>query len=160
MSKRSDHITILMADDDPDDQMLAKEALTEARLANKLYFVEDGEELLDYLHNRGKYAEQPSPRPGLILLDLNMPKMDGRQALKEIKQDADLRRIPIVVLTTSSAEEDILRTYELGVNSFITKPVTFEGLVEVMKSLSRYWFEIVELPQDEAPVAAAQNASS
>ena len=158
MSKRSDPISILMADDDTDDQLLAKEALTEARLANALYFVKDGEELLDYLHNRGKYAEQPSPRPGLILLDLNMPKMDGREALKEIKEDAELRRIPIVVLTTSTAEEDILRTYDLGVNSYITKPVTFEGLVEVMKSLSKYWFEIVELPQDEAPVAVTQNA--
>ena len=160
MSKRSDPITILMADDDADDQMLAKEALAEARLANELCFVQDGEELLDYLHNRGKYAEQPPPRPGLILLDLNMPKMDGRQALKEIKEDADLRRIPIVVLTTSAAEEDILRTYNLGVNSYITKPVTFEGLVEVMKSLSRYWFEIVELPQDEMSVAVTQNASA
>ncbi len=160
MSKRSDPITILMADDDMDDQMLAREALAEAKLVNRLYFVEDGEELLDYLHNRGKYAEQPSPRPGLILLDLNMPKKDGRQALKEIKEDADLRRIPIVVLTTSTAEEDILRTYDLGVNSFITKPVTFEGLVEVMKSLSKYWFEIVELPQDETHVAATQNATA
>ncbi len=160
MSKRSDPITLLMADDDMDDQMLAREALSEARLANDLYFVKDGEALMDYLHNRGEYTEQPSPRPGLILLDLNMPKKDGRQALKEIKEDADLRRIPIVVLTTSTAEEDILRTYDLGVNSFITKPVTFEGLVEVMKSLSKYWFEIVELPQDETPVAVTQNASA
>jgi CheY-like chemotaxis protein len=160
MSKRSDPIAILMADDDLDDQMLAKEALTEARLANSLYFVQDGEDLLDYLHNRGKYAEQPSPRPGLILLDLNMPKMDGRQALKEIKANPDLRRIPIVVLTTSAAEEDILRTYELGVNSYITKPVTFAGLVDVMKSLGKYWFEIVELPQDQTPVAVTQNASA
>ncbi len=160
MSKRSDPIAILMADDDLDDQMLAREALVEARLANKLYSVKDGQDLLDYLHNTGEYAEQPVPRPGLILLDLNMPKKDGRQALKEIKEDADLRRIPIVVLTTSAAEEDILRTYELGVNSYITKPVTFAGLVEVMKSLGKYWFEIVELPQDETPVAVTQNASA
>jgi len=160
MSKQSDPITLLRADDDMDDQMLAREALAEARLVNSLYFVEDGEELLDYLHNRGKYAEQPSPRPGLILLDLNMPKKDGRQALKEIKEDADLRRIPIVVLTTSDAEEDIFRTYELGVNSYIKKPVTFEGLVEVMKSLRKYWFEIVQLPQDETHVAATQNATA
>lgn len=160
MSKRSDPIAILMADDDLDDQMLAREALVEARLANSLYFVKDGEDLLDCLRNTGKYAKQPVPRPGLILLDLNMPKKDGRQALKEIKEDADLRRIPIVVLTTSGAEEDILRTYELGVNSYITKPVTFEGLVEVMKSLGKYWFEIVELPQDEAPVGVTQNASA
>ncbi len=160
MSKQNDPISILMADDDLDDQMLAREALAEARLVNSLYFVEDGEELLDYLHNRGKYAEQPSPRPGLILLDLNMPKKDGRQALKEIKEDADLRRIPIVVLTTSDAEEDIFRTYELGVNSYIKKPVTFEGLVEVMKSLRKYWFEIVQLPQNETHVAATQNATA
>ena len=160
MSKRSNPITILMADDDMDDQMLAREALVEARLANDLYFVKDGEELLDYLHNRGEYAEQPVPRPGLVLLDLNMPKKDGRQALKEIKEDANLRRIPIVVLTTSVAEEDILRTYDLGVNSYITKPVTFEGLVEVMKSLGKYWFEIVELPKGETPVAVTQMASA
>ena len=160
MSKRNDPITILMADDDADDQLLAKEALAEARLANELCFVKDGEDLMDYLHNRGEYAEHPAPRPGLILLDLNMPKKDGRQALKEIKEDAELRRIPIVVLTTSAAEEDILRTYDLGVNSYITKPVTFEGLVEVMKSLSKYWFEIVELPQNEVHVAVTQNASA
>ena len=160
MSKQNDSIAILMADDDLDDQMLAREALAEARLVNSLYFVEDGEELLDYLHNRGKYAEQPSPRPGLILLDLNMPKKDGRQALKEIKEDAELRRIPVVVLTTSDADEDIFRTYELGVNSYIKKPVTFEGLVEVMKSLRKYWFEIVQLPQDETHVAATQNATA
>jgi len=160
MSKQNDSIAILMADDDLDDQMLAREALAEAKLVNSLYFVEDGEELLDYLHNRGKYAEQPSPRPGLILLDLNMPNKDGRQALKEIKEDAELRRIPIVVLTTSDAEEDIFRTYELGVNSYIKKPVTFEGLVEVMKSLRKYWFEIVQLPQDETHVAATQNATA
>ena len=160
MSKQNDPISLLMADDDLDDQMLAREALAEARLVNSLYFVEDGEELLDYLHNRGKYAEQPSPRPGLILLDLNMPKKDGRQALKEIKEDVELRRIPVVVLTTSDADEDIFRTYELGVNSYIKKPVTFEGLVEVMKSLRKYWFEIVQLPQGETHVAATQNATA
>ncbi|NEP57949.1 MAG: response regulator [Symploca sp. SIO2G7] len=136
-----------MADDDPDDCMLAKEALAESRLANDLRFVKDGEELLDYLHHRGKYAQLgSSPRPGLILLDLNMPKKDGREALKEIKADPNLRYIPIVVLTTSKAEEDIHRSYDLGANSFIVKPVTFSSLVEVMKTLRKYWFEIVELP--------------
>lgn len=135
-----------MADDDPDDRLLSREALDEARLANELNFVEDGEELIDYLYQRGKFTELNAPRPGLILLDLNMPKKDGRQALKEIKADPNLKMIPIVVLTTSKAEEDILRTYELGVNSYITKPVTFDGMVEVMNSLGRYWFEIVELP--------------
>ena len=141
-------ITILLADDDPDDRMLAKDALAESRLANDLRFVEDGEELLDYLYQRGKYTGEEGccPRPGLILLDLNMPKKDGREALKEIKADPSLRHIPIVVLTTSKAEEDIYRSYNLGVNSFITKPVTFEGLVEAMKHLKQYWIEIVKLP--------------
>lgn len=140
-------ITILLADDDEDDRMLAKDALTESRLANDLYMVADGEELMDYLLRRGQYAAQAdSPRPGLILLDLNMPKMDGREALKEIKSHPSLRRIPVVVMTTSQAEEDIYRTYDLGANSFITKPVLFESLVKVMGDLGKYWFEIVELP--------------
>jgi CheY-like chemotaxis protein len=146
-------ITILMADDDEDDRLMAKEALEEARLCNALHFVEDGEELLDYLHGRGHYAEATNaPRPGLILLDLNMPRKDGREALKEIKSDPDLRQIPIVVLTTSKAEEDIYRTYDLGVNSFITKPVSFEGLVEVMQTLASYWFRIVKLPAESIGV--------
>ncbi len=142
-------ISILMADDDADDRMFAKDALEEARLANDLHFVEDGEELMDYLHHRGKYAElNGSPNPGLILLDLNMPKKDGREALKEIKEDVELKRIPVVVLTTSQAQEDIFRTYDLGVSSFITKPVSFEGLVDIMKTLGKYWFEIVSLPSE------------
>jgi CheY-like chemotaxis protein len=140
-------ITILLADDDEDDRLLAEDALEESRLANTLKFVEDGEELMDYLHQRGEWAEPgAAPRPGLILLDLNMPRKDGRQALKEIKGDPELRNIPVVILTTSKAEEDILRSYDLGVNSFITKPVTFDGLVDIMRLLGRYWFEIVELP--------------
>lgn len=140
-------ITILLADDDEDDRMMAKDALEESKLANDLHLVEDGEELLDYLLNRGKYTDPATaPRPGLILLDLNMPRKDGREALQEIKAIPKLRQIPIVVLTTSKAEEDILRTYDLGVNSFISKPVTFEGLVEVMKGLTQYWFTIVKLP--------------
>lgn len=139
---------ILMADDDPDDRMLAKEALTENKLANDLYFVEDGEELLDFLHQRGKFNKDNAPKPGLILLDLNMPKMDGREALRELKSNETFRKIPVIVLTTSKAEEDILRTYELGVNSFISKPVTFDELVEVTKQIGRYWFGIVELPGD------------
>lgn len=141
-------VTILMADDDEDDCLLAQEALAESRLAfSNLHFVRDGEQLMDYLYQRGKYSNlHSSPRPGLILLDLNMPKKDGREALKQIKADANLRRIPIVVLTTSKAEEDIYRCYDLGANSFISKPVTFSGLVEVMRTLGKYWFEIVELP--------------
>jgi len=140
-------ITILMADDDRDDRLLMRRAFDISRLANDLRFVEDGEELMDYLHHRDKYRDNSSaPRPGLILLDLNMPRKDGREALKEIKDDANLREIPVVVLTTSKDEEDILRSYDLGANSYITKPVTFEGLCDVMKSLGKYWFEIVELP--------------
>ncbi len=139
---------ILIADDDAEDRMLVKEALDESRLKNQVQFVENGEELLDYLHNRGKYTDKEKyPTPGLILLDLNMPKKDGREALKDIKSDEHLRVIPVVVLTTSKAEEDILRTYDLGVSSFITKPVTFTSLVDVMRTLSKYWFEIVELPK-------------
>lgn len=140
-------VTILMADDDEDDCMLAREALAESRLAIEMYIVKDGEELMDYLHQRGIYAENISaPRPGLILLDLNMPKKDGREALQEIKADPALRRIPVVILTTSKAEEDIDYTYGLGANSFIIKPMTFAALVEVMKTIGKYWFDIVKLP--------------
>lgn len=150
MTVQPNPITILLADDDADDRMLAQDALEESRLANDVRFVEDGEQLLDYLYRRGDYVSpSDSPRPGLILLDLNMPRKDGREALRHIKADESLRRIPVVVLTTSKAEEDVYRSYDLGVNSFITKPVTFEGLVEVMKVLGQYWFEIVELPEDK-----------
>ena len=142
-------IHILMADDDEDDRLIAQEAFEEARIINTIQFVEDGEELLDYLQRRGAYAEpDAAPRPGLILLDLNMPKMDGREALQAIKSDPELRRIPVVVLTTSEAEEDILKSYDLGVNSFITKPVSFDGLVDVVKTLGTYWLGIVKLPDD------------
>jgi len=140
-------IVILMADDDADDRMLTKDALTESRVLNDLRFVEDGEELLDYLKGRGAYTDrEKSPRPGLILLDLNMPKKDGREALKEIKADPELRRIPVVVMTTSKAEEDVYRSYDLGASSFITKPVTFDRLVELMRTMGQYWVEFVELP--------------
>ena len=148
-------ITILMADDDADDRMLVKDAFAESRLNNDLHFVENGEELLDYLFRRGKFANlKGAPYPGLILLDLNMPKKDGREALSELKAHPDLRRIPIVILTTSRAEEDILRTYDLGANSFITKPVTFESLVHVVQVLGNYWVEIVELPGSGTSAAA------
>jgi CheY-like chemotaxis protein len=152
-------ITILVADDDEEDRVLTQEALSGARLVNDLRFVVDGQDLMDYLRRQGKYAEGGSaaPVPGIILLDLNMPKLDGREALAEIKSDPNLRQIPVVVLTTSSAEADVLRSYELGVNSFITKPVTFAGLVEVMQGFTRYWFEIVELP---ARVIAGSNGLS
>jgi CheY-like chemotaxis protein len=140
-----------MADDDEEDCELTRDALQDSRLANQMRFVGDGQELLDYLRRQGRYADASldAPRPGIILLDLNMPKLDGREALAEIKADESLRRIPVVILTTSSDESDVLRSYNLGVNSFITKPVTFEGLVEVMRTWSRYWLEIVELPDGE-----------
>ncbi len=140
-------ITILMADDDPDDRLLTADALKEARLINDIRFVENGEELLDYLRRTGKFAPPAdAPRPGLILLDLNMPRKDGRAVLKDLKQDAELRTIPVVVLTTSKDDEDVYRSYDLGVNSYIVKPVTFEALVDILQTLEKYWFEIVELP--------------
>jgi len=139
-------IVILMADDDADDRLLAQDALSECKLANELHFVENGEELLEYLHRRGKYSQGNAPRPGLILLDLNMPRKDGREALREIKSDPNLKRIPVIVLTTSKADTDISKIYYLGANSFIAKPVAFDSLVNVMKILGNYWFDIVELP--------------
>ncbi len=149
MKKHGEPITILMADDDADDRRLTRDALEESRLANDLRFVENGEELLDYLRHQGKYKDaEGAPRPGLILLDLNMPRKDGRTALKEMKADPDLRQIPVTVLTTSKADEDIFRSYDLGVNSYIVKPVTFEALVDILQTLEKYWFEIVELPPD------------
>jgi CheY-like chemotaxis protein len=147
-AKTREPVVILMADDDAEDREMTREALAEAHLVNEMRFVVDGEDLMDYLRRSGAYADggADAPTPGIILLDLNMPRKDGREALAEIKADPALRQIPVVVLTTSKAEADILRTYDLGVNSFITKPVTFAGLVEVMRTFSRYWFEIVELP--------------
>jgi CheY-like chemotaxis protein len=141
-------ITILICDDDEDDRLLTRQALQEAHISNHLIMVEDGAQLLDYLYRRGAYAGETgkAPRPGLILLDLNMPKMDGREALAIIKGDKTLRDIPVVVLSTSGLDADIVRSYQLGVNSFIAKPVTFSGLVEAMNVLGRYWLEIVELP--------------
>lgn len=146
-SKATKPVTILMADDDPDDRAMTKEAFEEARLANDLRFVEDGEELLDYLNRRGKYAEPAkAPLPGLILLDLNMPRKDGREALQELKADPRFRSIRVVIMTTSKAEADIVRSYNLSAASYITKPVTFEALVDVVRTLGKYWLEIVELP--------------
>jgi CheY-like chemotaxis protein len=143
-------MTILLADDDEDDRVLTASALRSSRLINEVQSVVDGVDLMDYLKGRGAYAPggTPAPRPGLILLDLNMPKKDGREALAEIKSDPQLRSIPVVALTTSKAEEDILGTYDLGVNSFLTKPVTFDGLTTVMETLAGYWFELVELPEN------------
>jgi len=142
--------TILCAEDDADYRLLTRRAVKAARLENDLRFVEDGEELLDYLYHRGKYAEPASaPRPGLILLDLNLPKKDGREALEAIKQDPDLRRIPVIILTTSNAQEDVLRTYTLGASSYIRKPVNMTALVDIISTLGHYWFDLVELPPDD-----------
>lgn len=140
-------VVILMADDDDDDFLLTQKALKASKLLNTLVRVADGEELMDYLLERGEYENQETQRPGIILLDLNMPRKDGREALAEIKSYDHLKDIPVVVFTTSKAEEDVFKTYQLGVSSFITKPVTFNNLLEVMSSLGRYWFEIVELPK-------------
>lgn len=136
-----------MADDDPDDRDLTRDAFVDARLPGELRFVEDGVELLDYLFRRGKYqAPGAAPRPSLILLDLNMPRKDGRDALKELRADAKLRGIRVVVLTTSKAEEDIIRAYELSAASYITKPVTYSAFLDVVRTLGKYWFETVQLP--------------
>ncbi len=150
MSDEHNSVVILLADDDEEDRMLACDALAESGLTNDIYCVTDGEDLMDYLHRRGIYTPPAdAPRPGLILLDLNMPKKDGREALREIKSDPNLRQIPVVVLTTSKADEDILRSYDSGASSFVSKPVTFEGLVSLMNGLGRYWFDMVDLPRQE-----------
>lgn len=150
MKAHSQPIVILIADDDEDDRLLARDALAASRVANELRFVTDGVDLLRYLRREGKYADpELAPRPGVILLDLNMPRKDGREALTEIKNDPELRRIPVVVMTTSQAEEDIFKSYDLGASSFITKPITFEGLVRVMQGLGAYWVELVRLPSDD-----------
>ena len=147
---KKEQITILMAEDDDDDFLLAQKAMKESHLLNTLHRVSDGEELLEYLNNEGEYEDKEAyPRPGVILLDLNMPKKDGREALNEIKSNESLKEIPIIVFTTSKAEEDILKSYKLGVNSFISKPVKFDELIKVMESLGRYWFEIVKLPNGQ-----------
>jgi CheY-like chemotaxis protein len=150
MPNSAKSITILMADDDPDDRQMTREAFEEARLANDLRFVTDGVELMEYLQRRGAYTDPASsPRPGILLLDLNMPRKDGREALQEIKADPRLRTIRVIVMTTSKAEEDIVRSYDLSAASYITKPITFDALVEVVRTLGKYWLEIVELPGDD-----------
>jgi CheY-like chemotaxis protein len=144
MKSPSGRITILLVDDDEDDRLNTQHAFGKHALASELRFAVDGEDLMNYLRRRGRYAN--APRPGLILLDLNMPRKDGREALKEIKEDPELRNIPVVVLTTSGEDEDILRTYDLGANSFIRKPVEFDALVKILDTIGRYWFQVVELP--------------
>ena len=154
MTDRRADVAILMADDDPDDRLLARDAFAEARMHNRLVFVEDGEEVIEYLNRRGKYRDADAyPMPGLILLDLNMPRRDGREVLAEIKSDPALKHIPVVVLTTSRAEEDVMRSYRSGGNSYIVKPVTFRELTEVIREIGRYWLGVVHLPQAEPGTA-------
>lgn len=142
-------VKVLLADDDPEDRQLTQNAFIENRLVNELDCVEDGEELMEYLHRRGRYSNlQNVPLPQLILLDLKMPRKDGCEALKEIRADPNLRRIPVVILTTSAAEGDIQLSYDLGANSYVTKPATFESLMELVKIINHYWFEVVKVPQD------------
>jgi len=140
MQHAGTQITILIAEDDPDDRLLIQEAFEEARLANRIEFVDDGVALMDYLRRPA------TTLPGLLLIDLNMPRKDGREVVEEIKADPALKHIPIVVLTTSEAQSDICRSYKLGASSYIQKPVSFEGLVEVIKILNKYWLQIVSLP--------------
>jgi CheY-like chemotaxis protein len=137
-------VTIVMAEDDEDDRQLARDAFEDARVEGQIHFVHDGQELIDYL--RADAKRKASKRPGIVLLDLNMPRKDGREALSELKDDEDLCEIPVIVLTTSRDQEEISRCYCAGANSFITKPTTHVGLVDVMRNLQRYWFELVELP--------------
>ena len=149
MSEDNRLFTILMVDDDPDDRLLFKEACEEVRLRNPLEFLENGEQLVDYLKRRGNYAHLDGEAyPGIILLDLNMPLKDGREALEEIKTDAALRHIPIIILTTSKDEDDILSSYGLGASSYIVKPISLDRLMRVVNSIGEYWVQIVEVPQD------------
>ncbi len=141
-------VIIVVADDDEDDRMMTKEAFEECKLLNDIYFVSDGIELLDFLHHRGKFSGlEKHVKPGFILLDLNMPRMDGREALRIIKSDEKFKSIPISIFTTSKAHEDVLRSYNLGVNCFITKPVTYTRLVDSVRLLGNFWLELVELPK-------------
>lgn len=142
---------ILLADDDADDRLLVKDALQDCDFAGQVHFVEDGEAVVDYLNRRGKFADRRAhPQPSLILLDLNMPKKSGKEVLREIKADANLRHIPIVVFTTSHADTDITAVYELGANSFVAKPTAYQTLVSIMQSLQKYWFDVVQLPSPNA----------
>jgi CheY-like chemotaxis protein len=146
MSANTQTLTILVADADHDDRVSIRRAWEKSRVANDLRFVKDGEELTEYLNQVGRYCDPAAaPRPAVILLDLNLPKMDGRNTLQEIKNDPALSQIPIIVLTSSPAEEGILRSCDLGGNFCIRKPVTFKALVDVLQVLERYWIEIVDL---------------
>ncbi len=147
--KRGDgkRTVVIIAEDDPDDRLLIKDAIREAASEAEVHFVTDGAEMLDYLNHRGRYTDETSsPLPELILLDLNMPKKSGLEVLEEIKADPTLRTIPVVVLTTSRSPEHVSRSYELGGNGYITKPNSYSELVSLMENLNRYWFGTVQLP--------------
>ena len=163
MRRAQEPVTILMADDDEEDRMMTREALEEVAPANRLRFVRDGEELMEYLYRRGNFADPAeAPRPSLLLLDLKMPRKNGHEALREIRTDPGFRSMPVVVLTTSKAEEDIQRAYELGVNSFIAKPANFSELVRVMEAVATYWFDTVALPplrEDHRQAAGSRTPS-
>ena len=147
MNEEAKSITILMADDDEDDRLMAEVALKEAKLLNPIRFVKDGEELLDYLYRRGIYGNgTDAPRPGLILLDLNLPKKSGKDVLETIKSDEKLKHIPVVVLTSSKAELDVVKSYNLHANGYIIKPVNMEKFMEIVQSIEQFWFNIVVLP--------------
>lgn len=139
---------ILLVEDNPGDVRLAKEGLKESKVANNLYVVDDGVEAMAFLRKEGNYADAVTP--DLVLLDLNLPKKDGREVLAEIKEDKDLRRIPIVILSTSQAEEDVLKTYDLHANCYVNKPVDLDQFVEIVKALNNFWFEMVTLPKGNA----------
>lgn len=150
LRRKQREAVILLVEDDPADQRITQRAFERGRLRNKLHIVPDGAEALDYLYRRGKYEDPKlSPRPDLILLDLNLPKLSGRDVMEELNADPSLKRIAVTVLTTSAQEEDIIQSYDLGVNSYITKPVTWEGFMKVVETIEEYWFEIVELPPKE-----------
>lgn len=147
MSRRKTSTLFVIADDDPDDRMMIREALTEGRVGNELHEVIDGTDLLAYLRREGKYGNLgDTPCPALVLLDLNMPRMDGREALREMKSDPRLRAIPVVVLTTSQSEDDIAVSYDAGASSYVTKPVGFAALVDLMQVIGKYWVDIAEVP--------------
>jgi two-component system, chemotaxis family, response regulator Rcp1 len=145
-TERGNAVKILLVEDNPGDVRLTQEALKESKMLNELYVTEDGVEALEFLSREGKYTD--APHPDLILLDLNLPKKDGRELLEEIKADENLRRIPVVVLTTSKAQEDIYRMYEQHANCYITKPIDFEQFIEVIKSIDNFWLTIVKLPSE------------
>lgn len=146
MSENEKPVEILLAEDNPGDVRLAQKALKEGKLANNLHITTDGVEVLQFLRQEGEYADVP--RPDIILLDLNMPRKDGQDVLKELKDDDDLGRIPVVVLTSSESEEDIAKSYELNANAYLTKPVDFDGFIDIVTTLEDFWFKVVKLPEE------------